>query len=302
MFETLSADEFVNLPTNEIFNLLYPQKLSISLLLNGTRRWYISQYLDSPPTDDSYLAHYLETILIRVSSLLTMLAEHGLYRVFLPVYSEQQDRRDAEAYKYLLKGIMALTAYPALLKAYQQSQYAVRFYGDLSAFPQPVIDSINRARALVPCQPRHYLYYDARTTNPHEQMFRLAYEFGQKHGRPATREDMLELYYGDRSLKPLNILVAFNRTYGRMGIPTLLEGEEQIYTTLITPMVMSETVLRRILYDYVFNQHDPSRNYHNLDAGALQTLKRYYTDNENHVLGLTEKRGHLVYGMPETGP
>jgi hypothetical protein len=35
--------------------MVYPKQLSISLLLNGTRRLYLAQHYESPPTDYSFL-------------------------------------------------------------------------------------------------------------------------------------------------------------------------------------------------------------------------------------------------------
>src|SRR6059058_2635588 len=85
-----TLDEFLSWPSNAVRDIVYPQSLSISLLLNGTRRWYISQHFDTPPKDNSYFPHYLETVLIRTAQLLSMLSEHGLRRIFIPVYSEPQ--------------------------------------------------------------------------------------------------------------------------------------------------------------------------------------------------------------------
>jgi hypothetical protein len=65
---TLSVEEFVRLPTRDINDILETKQLSISLLLNGTRRWYISQYFDDPPKDNSYFPAYLEAVLTHLAS------------------------------------------------------------------------------------------------------------------------------------------------------------------------------------------------------------------------------------------
>ena len=73
--------------------------------------------------------HYLETVLLRLADLLKLLADHGLYRIFLPVYSEYQESREGKAHEYLVKGIVALKKHPALVKPYQESGLASAFTG-----------------------------------------------------------------------------------------------------------------------------------------------------------------------------
>ena len=130
-----SKEDFIGLTSEHVYDLVYEKRLNMSLLLNGTRRWYIAEHFDAPPKDNSYFQHYLEMTLAKLSQLLTILAEHGVYRVFIPVYSWHQPQRNAEAHKFLLKGIQALLGYPALVETYKRSRWDVRFYGDMSSFP-----------------------------------------------------------------------------------------------------------------------------------------------------------------------
>src|SRR5690606_13859385 len=289
---------FLNLPDDAIRELVEPRDLSISLLLNGTRRWYISKYFDAPPRDNSYLPHYLETVLVNFTSLLDMLAAHGLKRMFVPVYSAEQGKREQAAHKFLIKGIEALIRHPALLKGYNERRIAVRFYGDSSY----ITDELDRRllRPLNPTsgEPAHTVYYDVNSGNPYDYLLKLAFDFGLRHGRPPTWEDMVEMYYGDRSLRRLDILIAFNRMYSRIGLPTLLEGNDRIYLTVVSPLVLSQRALRRILYDYLYNHQDPGRNYTELHRNELVRLKQFYASNSETVVGLTKKFEDLCYPLP----
>lgn len=302
-YETVTSaifnqDEFLNLPTEAIYDLIHPQQLSISLLVNGTRRWYISEYFNKPPTDNSYLPHYLNTVLIRLSGLLTMLTDHGLYRIFVPVYSEGQQKREKTAHQFLLRGIEALIQYPSLLKLYSDAQIAVRFYGDPAIIPETldrrILEPILPSSGL----PDHYIHYDINTSNPYNYILKLAYEFGVTHGRAPSWEDMLELYYGDREMRKLDILIAFNRMYSRLGLPHLLEGNDRIYMTMVTPLVLSQNALRRILYDYLYNTQDVSRDYINIHPNELYRLKSFYNANMDTVVGLTRKFEDFCYPLP----
>jgi hypothetical protein len=288
-------DRFLHLPTRQIYAQVYPQKLSVSMLLNGTRRWYITEHFDAPPKDNSYFPHYLETVLNRQADLLRLLAEHGIYRVFIPVYSEHQTQRHPEALKYLLKGIQTLVQHPKLIEVYREYAWGVRFYGDTSHFPEDFAARLRNSPAFCDGEPRHYVYYGVDGGNPHNYALRLAHEFSLKHQRPPTWEDMLAAYYGDSTIRPIDILIGFNRIYSRMGIPHLLDGEESIYITVVSPIVLSALGLRAILHDHLFHRHDIGRDYQYIHPREVRRLKQFYAANRNTILGLTEKFDDLVY-------
>lgn len=292
-----SFKSFSELPTDHIFELIYPKKLSMSLLLNGTRRWYVAEYLDSLPTDNSYFADYLVKVLDHLARLLETLTSHGLYRLFLPVYSWYQPSRNPVAHHFLLKGIEALVTYPALLDVYERQNIQVRFYGDTTHFPSELQACI--AQATVKREKaHHHLYFGVDGGNPYEYSLQLAHAFSEQHGRAARWDDLLELYYGDRTLSRLDILVAFNRIYSRGGIPHLLEGGDRIYATAITPLVLSEISLRAILFDHLFNVQEQGRDYRYIHPNEIRRLKEFYTANRDTVIGLVRKYEDLVYPMP----
>lgn len=293
-----SKEDFIGLTTEHVHDLVYEKRLNLSLLLNGTRRWYIAEHFDAPPKDNNYFQPYLEMTLVKLSELLTMLAEHGIYRVFIPVYSWHQPQRNAEAHKFLLKGIQALLAYPALVETYKRSRWDVRFYGDMTSFPPSFVGALQNPPRYIDGEPEHIVYFGVDGDSPHNHAFEMAYQFGQEQGRPPTREDMLEMYYGDRGLGPLNILIGFSRIYSRMGIPHLLDGEESIYITAITPLVMSQRALRSILHDYLYNRHDIGRDYQHIHPNEIQRLKKFYDANQHTVMGLTQKYEDLIYPTP----
>lgn len=290
-----SLDEFTQFSDEQVAEFVYPHQLGVSLLINGTRRWYVSEYLDTPPTDDSYLMHYLHVVLERLAELFTLLASHGIYRVFIPVYSEDQKQRHATAHQYLMQGIAGLSSHPDLIATYHQMGYDVRFYGDMAHHFRGDMEEAMNAAGPRRAQPRHYLYFGASSGNPHNHLFELVTQFGAIHNRPPTWEEMVELYYEDATMRPLDILIGFNRIYARMGVPTLLEGSEQIYTTLVTPLILSRKSLRSILYDHLFNQHDVGRDYKNIGQGELNRLREFYRSHEETIIGLSQKHENLVY-------
>jgi hypothetical protein len=296
---TPTLEEFIASPTQTIYEMVYPQQLSISLLLNGTRRLYLAQHYDAPPTDYSFLPGCLDNILVNIGRLLDMLAQHGIYRTFLPSYSETQlKQRHRQAHLFLLKGLEGLTSHPRILEAYMRSGYEVRFYGEMSDLPEELVPDMTNPPRLYSGKPKHYVYYGVDAGNPHNYIFHLSHQFSLSHGRAPDWEDMLELYYGDRTLKPLDMLVAFNRIYARLGIPPLLDGQDRIYATPVTPMALTETAFRKILYDYLYHYQDVGRDYLNLHPNELQRLKHYYAANEDSVIGLLHKYENLTYALP----
>jgi hypothetical protein len=291
----MSLDEFLNLPNEQVQQLIAPHELSISLLINGTRRWFMTEHYDEPPTDNSYFPHYLATVLQELGRLLTLLADHGMHRVFIPVYSLQQEEREANAFAYLMEGIKALSRHPGMVDTYERSGYGVHFYGDMSYLPPQVVDAICDPVYDVPENPNCHVYYGVDGGNPHDYLLKLSYMFGMAEQRPPTWEDMLEMYYGDRNMQPLNILVAFNHIYARLGIPPLLDGQDRIYAMPITPLILNRNTLRHIIYDYVYNRQDPSRSYKDLHPNEFRRLKHYYAANQGVAVGLTRKYEDLTY-------
>jgi len=301
-----SKAEFLDYSVETIHEIVYERRLSISLLLNGTRRWYISTYFNSPPTDSSYFPHYLETSLGKMADLITLLVEHGLYQIFMPAYSWHQSpenpgaKRHPEAHKFLIKAIESLAGHHRLADAYRKANAALRFYGDMGTFDLEFVNSLRNPPVYNEKLPSHYVYYGVDSYNPHNYGLKLAYEFGIQYGRAPSWEDMLELYYGDRNLRPLDILVGFSRFYSRMGVPYLLDGEESIYATVVTPLVLTQESLRTILYDFLYNKSDRSRDYQYIKPHEIQALKVFNRQNQNTVLGLSQKHGSLVYPVMGT--
>jgi hypothetical protein len=228
-----------------------------------------------------------------------MVAQHGIYRIFMPTYSWYQPRRNPNAHKYLLKGIEALTNHPDLVSIYEKIGYGLWFYGDMSHFPDTLQRVLRRPLDTTPQEPKGMIYYGIEGGNPYDHTFQLTYEFIERYGRAPSWSDMLEVYYGDRTLRRLDILVGFNRIYSRGGIPHLLEGGDRIYTTMVTPLVLNETSLRLILYDYLYNNHDFGRDYKDMHQSELDRLKNFYAANQNSVLGLMRKFEDLSYPDPK---
>jgi len=93
-------------------------------------------------------------------------------------------------------------------------------------------------------------------------------------------------------------MIGFSKLYVRPGIPPLLEGKDRIYTTIVTPLVLTQRALRRILYDYIYNVQDPERSYSDVHPEEIQRLKRFYEANEETIMGLTKKYEDFVYPLP----
>jgi hypothetical protein len=228
---------------------------------------------------------------------LALLAEHGVTYVFLPSYSEAQEARHPEVRKYLLRGLQALTSYRHLVKVYQHYHYDVRFYGDPGALPADVAKTLTAPPRFTDT-PEHIVYYGVESGNPHDYIFQLSHAYSQHTGRAPTWEDMLEIYYGNRSLRPLDILVAFNRIYARLGIPPLLDGNDRVYATVVSPLEMTQSALRAILYDRIYNTQDVGRDYLDLKPEQLNRLKTFFNANRDTVIGLTQKYDGLTFPLP----
>ena len=296
---SMSHDDFLQLCSEDVSKILSPKQLSISLLINGTRRAFIAENFSTPPTSLSYLEDWLHYSLVHTARLLRMLADNGIHRVFLPTYSEDQTTgRHDKAHAILLKGIKGLTQYPELVSAYREYEFEMRFYGDMSYLPEEVVAEIESPPQYHSGTPKHFVYFGIDGGNPHEYLLKLAYMFSMANNRPPTRKDIMKMYYGTSDIKPLDILIAFNRIYARLGIPPYLDGRDRIYATPVSPLKLTEKALREILYDYVFNTQDPSRQYTDIHPNEIRRLRQFYDANRDTVIGLTQRYEDLVYPLP----
>ncbi len=83
----------------EVFDRVYPCKLNLSVLLNGTRRWYLTQQFEKPPEKELNHAELLDLIYVNIAKLFKQTANLGVYRIFGPAYSRVQRLRDGPAHE-----------------------------------------------------------------------------------------------------------------------------------------------------------------------------------------------------------
>jgi hypothetical protein len=293
-----SEAEFLSMSDEEASALVSPRRLSVSLLLNGTRRLFMATRFTAPPEDLGFLPELLEFIQRGMGELLTLLARHGVHRVFLPAYSEDQHERHERAHAYLVRGIELLTSHPALVAAYQSGGYGVRFYGDVANLPAAARPGVRAVDFAPDGPPRRFVHYGIDGGDPHRYLLQLAYELGQSLGRAPTRQELVARYYGEPDVEPIDFLVAFNRIYARLGIPPYLDGRDRVYATAVSPLALTRTMLRRVLYDYLYNAQDRGRDYLDLSDRQLARLKSFYAANGETVVGLTRSIEGLCYVLP----
>lgn len=285
----------------EVFDRVYPCKLNLSVLLNGTRRWYLTQQFELPPEKELDHAELLDLIFVNMAKLFKQMANLGVYRIFAPAYSKAQRLRDRPAHESLVNGLINLHRHQDLVSLYQQNGFKVYFPGDLSFLPAEKVQEMKQFSQSTLKSNRHCVYYDINNGNSYNYLFKLAYDFIQIYHRPPTWEDMVEMYYDDRDLGELNILICNGRFYGRTGFPPLLGNlnSDRIYTTAVSPLLMTPTLLRRILYDYLYVNPPQGIHYRNISQDDLLRLKVYYQANKDKLLGLTQQYGQFVYPFEE---
>lgn len=294
-----SEAEFLAMSDEQVRRLVAPRRLGISLLLNGTRRLFLATRFDAPPRNLAYLPECLDFIHRSMADLLQLLARHGLFRVFLPSYSADQRERNPQAHRYLVEGIRLLTSHPALVRVYREEGMAVRFYGAVDQLPEPARPHVSPVdHHEGEGRPPVFVHYGIDGGDPYRHVFQLTFELGQTLGRAPTREEVVERYYGEPDVGRLDILVAFNRTYARLGIPPCLDGQDRIYTTVVTPLVLTAPMLRRILYDRLFRSQDRSRDYLDLGARQHERIRSFYARNREAIMGLTTQIDGLCFPTP----
>ncbi|MBN1259904.1 MAG: hypothetical protein JXB35_04405, partial [Anaerolineae bacterium] len=129
---------------------------------------------------------------------------------------------------------------------------------------------------------------------------KLAVQFYEIHGRAPTRDELIPLYYGI-PVKPVDLMIGFNRTRISVLMPPLLGDNADLYFTVGLSMDLSAPVFRRILYDRLFARKSRHRAYETLTPEAFAQLRAYYALNRENVLGLGERfeAGGVWHPLPQ---
>jgi tuberculosinol/isotuberculosinol synthase len=286
-----SLEEFLSMPVTDVAALVRASGEKVVVFpINGTRRWFMLEHGDQ--TWDDPVAAYMDVTGKRHIELYKLFFDHGIDTLVTPVIGpEILATRDAYMQKIGASGLARFATHPDFLAFYEEYGVRARFYGDyqkylagtpyegLSANFESLIEKTRQNN-------RFRLFFGAFADNLNvtQTVAELAIKYFQGHGSAPSREQLVEMYYGEYVNKA-NIFIGFDR-FAVFDYPLINWGEEDLYFTVSPSPYLTEQNLRVILYDHLFTRRTKELDYGNASQEDLRWIRQYYHLNKNTILGV----------------
>ena len=285
-----SLEEFLELPTEEVANIVRASSSKVVVFpINGTRRWFTLEYGEQEWEDP--IAAYMDIAARRQIELYKLFFDHGIDTLVTPVIGpEILATRNAYMQRIGADGLARFSTHPDFLSFYSEYGVRARFYGDyhrhLADTPyEPLSAIFDGLSDTTHANNRFRLFFGAFADNlgATQVVAELAVKHFQEHGAVPTREQIVELYYGEYVDKA-NIFIGFDRL-AAFDYPLINWGEEDLYFTVAPSPYLTDQHLRAILFDHLFTRRTKELDYDEATSEDMQWIKRYYHLNKNTILG-----------------
>ncbi len=299
---------FQNLSTSEVAEIARERVKTVVFAAGGTVRWLILNYLDGWPADMSYWQGYLKHGGQRFVEIVRTFFDHGVHTLFTHAIVPGQLEGKGIGYMplALTSGMERLAASPEFLRFYEEYKVRVRFFGNYrqaleGSQYESALARFDEVAERTRTNDRHRLFWGFNSERDQiTPIFDLAVQYYRDHGRAPSREEVIELYYGE-PVEPVDIFVSFNRPRTAALMPPLLEGRADLYFTVGLSFDFSQPQLRSILYDHLYARKGWHRDYSELSDRAFAEMQAFYRLNQGNVVGIGRRYqpGNIWHPMPQ---
>lgn len=289
-------ERFLQLPTREIADLVRAAGPKVCVFpFNGTRRWFLLEH--SHENERELANSYVEETISGYIRLYKMLFEHGIATVVAPVFGTDILERGEEYMLAIGEHLKLFGDYPEFISFYQDYDVRVRFYGDYrkafeTRYPQ-ITRSFDQVTELTLAHGKHRLFYGVFANDAAPSIAELSIQYYKTHHRPPSSAELIELYYGEQ-LEKADLFIGFER-FTVFDYPLLNTGEESLYFTVAPSLYMTETLLRKILFDHMYLRPLPEPDYHTITQDELEAMRRAYQEACDHAFGIGALEGGIWY-------
>ncbi len=294
----IELEEFINWPIEKISDAVRKSGVHVCVFaVNGTRRWFRLEHPDE--TDIGSYLNAMWDVDIKISG---MLFEHGVDTAVLPVFGpELLSRTGYEDIAW--KGLYGLATDSGLRKYYAAEGVQVHFYGAYRDYfsKKPwseLLGPFNDLEQETANNKTYRLFLGACAEDATEMIAKSSIEFYQKHRRPPTRKELVNLYYGDY-IEPADIFIGFDY-FSVFDMPLLDVGATDLYFTVCPSPYLTKNQLREILYDHIFIRHNHVDNDSvALGYPTLEKMKTFYSINMGKTQGIGFLHDNIWYPAPQ---
>jgi hypothetical protein len=300
---------FQNLSTPEVAEIVHERGPgTVVFAAGGTVRWFILNHLNGWPADMSYWQGYLKYGGQRFVEIVRMLFDHGIHTLFTHAIVPGQLEGKGEGYLplALTSGMERIAGTSKFLDFYENYEVRVRFFGNYRRVLEgsryaDALAQFDQVQERTSTHGRRRIYWGFNSEQDQiTSILELAVQYYRNHGQVPSREEVIELYYGE-PVEPVDVFISFNRPRTAALMPPLLEGRADLYFTVGLSFDFSQEQLRSILYDHLYARHGRHRDYAELSASAFSEMQAFYRLNQRRVTGLGRRYrpGDIWHPVPQ---
>jgi hypothetical protein len=289
--DKLTQADFLAIPTHEVAAIVRASGTKVCVFpFNGTRRWFL---LEHRSTD---ARAYADATVEGCVRLYRMLFEHGIETIVAPIFGKDLLLRGEEYTAAVGESMKLLASHPGFVSLYEDCDARVHFYGDYqqeyAGKHQDILDAFQQATLHTSAHRDHRLFYGVFADDATQTIARLAIQHHLSNpDRLPTKQDLIQMYYGE-NIEGADIFIGFERPQ-IYDYPMLSTGAEDLYFTVAPSFYMTETLLRKILYDRIFLRTTQEPHYGQLPQESLAAMREYYHQRRDDALGT----GRVVDGI-----
>jgi len=300
---------FQDLSTPEVAEIVRERgPRTVVFAAGGTTRWFMLNHLNGWPTDMSYWEGYLRYGGQRFLSIVQMFFDHGVHTLFTHAIVPGQLEGKGKGYLPLAlnTGMERFAGTCEFLHFYEEYGVRVRCFGNY----RQVLEGSEYANTLAlfdevaertKTYDQHRLYWGFNSEQDQiTPILELAVQYYRDRGRAPSREEVIELYYGE-DVESVDVFISFNRPRTASLMPPLLESRADLYFTVGLSFDFAQPQLRSILYDHLYARKGWHRDYSELPSSAFPEMQAFYRLNREGVTGVGKRyeAGAIWHPLPQ---
>lgn len=297
----ISPEEFLELPDSEIAALIRQAgRPQVGIFVpDGNRRLTLALSREKSDSD-RFFQKYTELTTRLFRQNLEVFFSHGLINLIVPLVSPSVLNRESRYHNLsLLQGLKIILQRDDWLAFYQKHQIRVFSYGNLAQLAgyglAAVGEWLDALQKQTAGNRQHQLFLGfLAPTGFDDELTRLIIAFYQAHSRAPSRDEQVAAIFGT-NLPTADFFLMSTKLAGLGALPPLLWNERTQLYFLVAPGVyaLTQTVFRRILYDYLYLRPAAARTEYPNTLADLPALADYYFLHRNTVLGIGKKIGEF---------
>lgn len=289
----IPLERFLQLSNDEVADIVKSNGTKVCVFpFNGTRRWFLLEHSNELV---GQAEAYIETTIQGYIRVYKLLFEHGIETILAPVFGKEILTRGEKYMKMIGDSMKMLAEHPKFTSLYNESEVRVRFYGDyrkeLESQYSYITDAFDKATEQTLRHDKHKLLYGVFATDATQTVAELSIEYYNKYNRIPGRDELIKMYYGEE-IEKADLFIGFEK-FAAFDYPLLQSGNESLYFTIAPSLYMTQTLLRKILHDHIYQRPTVELDYDLLTEEERTSLREYYHRRRDDAFGV----GRMVDGI-----